>query len=75
MHMSIPTHDDDLYCLEILVCLIIDDVIIPKKVELLIGFFEPYWILRVFHFSLGTFAEVEGHPDLLEPSGKNLYPK
>jgi len=40
----------------------------PKKVELLIRFFEPYWISRVFHFSLGTFAEVEGLPAPLEAS-------
>ena len=42
--------------------------IIPKKVELLIQFFEPFWILRVFHFFLGTFGKVEGHPDPLEAS-------
>ena len=35
--------------------------VIPKKVELLIQFFEPFWISRVFHFSLGTFAKVEAH--------------
>ena len=40
---------------------------VPKKVELLIQFFEPFWILRVFHFFLGTFEEVEGLPDPLEP--------
>ena len=34
---------------------------IPKKVELLIRFFEPFWILRVFHFSLRTFGKVEPH--------------
>ena len=42
--------------------------IIPKKVELLIRFFEPFWILRVFHFFLGTFAEVAGHPEPFEAS-------
>ena len=42
--------------------------IIPKKVELLIRFFQPFWILRVFHFFLGTFAEVEGLPDPLVAS-------
>ena len=42
--------------------------IIPKKVELLIQFFEPFWILRVFHFSLRTFEKVEPHPGPLEPS-------
>ena len=35
--------------------------IIPKKVELLIRFFEPFWISRVFHFFLRTFAKVEAH--------------
>ena len=40
--------------------------IIPKKVELLIQFFEPFWISRVFHFSLGMFGELEGHPEPLE---------
>ena len=43
-------------------------MIIPKKVELLIRFFEPFWISRVFHFSLGTFEKVEAHPGPLEPS-------
>ena len=42
--------------------------IIPKKVELLIRFFEPFWISRVFHFSLRTFAEVEQHPGPHETS-------
>ena len=42
--------------------------IIPKKVELLIRFFEPFWISTVFHFSLGTFGEVEGLPDPLVAS-------
>ena len=37
-------------------------IIIPKKVELLIRFFEPFWISRVFHFSLRTFGKVGGHP-------------
>ena len=41
-----------------------------KKVELLIRFFEPFWILRVFHFSLRTFAKVRGLPWPLEPSDK-----
>ena len=40
--------------------------LIPKKVELLIRFFEPFWISRVFHFFLGTFGEVEGLPGPLE---------
>ena len=39
--------------------------IIPKKVESSIRFFEPFWISRDFHFSLGTFGEVE-----LEPSNE-----
>ena len=30
-------------------------LIIPKKVESSIRFFEPFWISRVFHFSLRTF--------------------
>ena len=47
---------------------LINKVLIPKKVELLIRFFEPFWISRVFHFSLGTFAEVAGHPDPLVAS-------
>ena len=42
--------------------------IIPKKVELLIRFFEPFWISRVFHFSLRTFGKVEGHPEPLGAS-------
>ena len=37
--------------------------IVPKKVELLIRFFEPFWISRVFHFSLRTFEEVGDLPD------------
>ena len=37
--------------------------IIPKKVELLIRFFEPFWISRVFHFILRTFGKVAGHPE------------
>ena len=41
---------------------------IPKKVELLIRFFEPFWISRVFHFSLGTFEEVEHLPGPHETS-------
>ena len=41
---------------------------IPKKVELLIRFFEPFWISRVFYFFLRTFGKVEGHPGPLEPS-------
>ena len=44
--------------------------IVPKKVELSIRFFEPFWISRVFHFSLGTFAKVEDLPDPLETSDK-----
>ena len=39
--------------------------IVPKKVELLIRFFEPFWISRVFHFFLRTFGKVAGHPDPL----------
>ena len=39
---------------------------IPKKVELLIRFFEPFWISRVFHFFLGTFGKVEGLPGPIE---------
>ena len=35
---------------------------VPKKVELLIRFFEPFWISRVFHFSVRTLEEVEQHP-------------
>ena len=42
--------------------------IVPKKVELLIRFFEPFWISRVFHFFLGTFAEVAAHPGPLGAS-------
>ena len=42
--------------------------LIPKKVELLIRFFEPFWISRVFHFFLRTFAEVEAHPGPLGAS-------
>ena len=38
------------------------DLFIPKKVELLIRFFEPFWISRVFHFFLRTFEKVEAHP-------------
>ena len=44
--------------------------IVPKKVELLIRFFEPYLISGVFHFSLGTFEKVEAHPDPLGTSDK-----
>ena len=43
-------------------------IMIPKKVELLIRFFEPFWISRVFHFSLRTFAEVEELPGPIETS-------
>ena len=42
--------------------------LIPKKVELLIRFFEPFWISTVFHFSLRTFGEVEHLPDPLGAS-------
>ena len=45
-----------------------EKVVIPKKVELLIRFFEPFWISRVFHFSLGTFGEVAELPDPLGAS-------
>ena len=41
---------------------------IPKKVELLIRFFEPFWISRVFHFSMRTFGKVEGLPGPHETS-------
>ena len=44
------------------------DILIPKKVELLIRFFEPFWISRVFHFFLRTFGEVEAHPGPLGAS-------
>ena len=44
--------------------------LIPKKVKLLIRFFEPFWKLRVLHFSSRTFGEAGGHPALLEPSGE-----
>ena len=47
---------------------LINKVLIPKKVELLIRFFEPFWILRVFHFSLRTFEQVEAHPGPLVAS-------
>ena len=47
-------------------------MIIPKKVELLIRFFEPFLTSRVFHFSLWTFGEVEGHPGPLETSDETL---
>ena len=48
--------------------------IIPKKVELLIRFFEPFWISRVFHFFLRTFGEVEAHPGPLVASDET-YPQ
>ena len=35
--------------------------VIPKKDELLIRYFEPFWISRVFHFSLGKFAKIARH--------------
>ena len=54
-----------LFC-NVAFCLLV--VVVPKKVELLIRFFEPFWISRVFHFFLGTFGEVEGLPDPLEAS-------
>ena len=41
-----------------------------KKVELLIRFFELFWISRVFHFSLRTFEQVEHHPGPLVPLDK-----
>ena len=41
---------------------------IPKKVELLIRFFEPFWISRVFHLSLRTFGEVAEQPEPLVAS-------
>ena len=41
---------------------------VPKKVELLIRFFEPFWISRVFHFSLRTFLEVGDLPEPLVAS-------
>ena len=46
--------------------------LIPKKVELLIRFFEPFGRSRVFHFSLRTFAEVGGHPGPNETMQNNL---
>ncbi len=45
-----------------------DEGVVPKKVESLIRFFEPFWISRVFHFFLRTFAKVEGHPEPLGAS-------
>ena len=42
--------------------------LVPKKVELLIRFFEPFWISGVFHFSLRTFEKVEGLPGPIEAS-------
>ena len=47
-----------------------ENQLIPKKVELLIRFFESFWISRVFHFSLRTFAKVEAHPGPLGTSEK-----
>ena len=49
------------------VCFLAYSTLIPKKVELLIRFFEPFWISRVFHFSLRTFGKVGDLPDPLEP--------
>ena len=43
-------------------------LLVPKKVELLIRVFEPFWISRVFYFSLRTFGEVAGHPGPLVAS-------
>ena len=48
--------------------MLVNDAFIPKKVELLIRFFEPFWISRVFHFSLGTFGKVEHLPGPLGTS-------
>ena len=45
-------------------------IFIPKKVKLLIRFFEPFWISRVFHFFLRTFGKVEHHPGPLVASDK-----
>ena len=42
----------------------------PKKVELLIRFFEPFGRSRVSHFLLRTFAKVEHHPAPLGASDK-----
>ena len=42
--------------------------LIPKTFELLIRYFEPFWISRVFHFFLGTFGKVEPHPEPLGAS-------
>ena len=50
--------------------IVINKIVIPKKVELLIQFFEPFWISRVFHFFLRTFGEVEHLPDPLGASDK-----
>ena len=36
----------------------------PEKIR----FFEPFWISRVFHFSLRTFEQVEGLPEPLGTS-------
>ena len=47
---------------------------VPKKVELLIRFFEPFWISRVFHFFLRTFGEVAAHPGPLGASDETFSP-
>ncbi len=47
---------------------------ILSKFELLIRFFEPFGRSRVFHFSLQTFEEVEGHPEPLEPLNETHTP-
>ena len=48
-------------------------VVVPKKVELLIRFFEPFGSSRVFHFFLGTFAKVGGLPGLLGASDEFFF--
>ena len=42
--------------------------LVPKKVKLLIRFFEPFRRSRVFHFFLAMFAKVDHHPVPPEPS-------
>ena len=40
----------------------------PEKSRIINSIFEPFWISRVFLFSLGTFGEVEHLPGPLETS-------
>ena len=58
----------NIYCIAFYLLGFLFDFVIPKKVELSIRFFEPFWISRVFHFSLRTFGEVEHLPDPLGAS-------